>query len=140
MSKIVAYTDGSYNKKTKKASYGVIILDENMNVIHTFGGLIEDIYLNNMRNVGGEIIAAQEAMKYTLDNGYESVKIYHDYTGVSMWPLCKWKTNNDCTKAYMNFYKEISKKIIISFKNVKGHSGDIYNDMADKVAKKYAGV
>jgi ribonuclease HI len=51
-----------------------------------------------------------------------------------------WKTNKEGTIAYKKFYDEISDRISIEFVKVKGHSGDKYNEIADVLAKKAAGV
>ena len=37
---------------------------------------------------------------------------------------------------YKEFYDKISKEVKISFVKVKGHSNDVYNDLADNLAKK----
>ena len=40
------------------------------------------------------------------------------------------------TKAYKNFYEtHVKDKLIVNFVKVKGHSGDEYNERADKLAK-----
>lgn len=40
----------------------------------------------------------------------------------------------------MNFYNKVSSKVKIQFIKVKGHSGNKYNDVADKLAKKALGI
>ena len=56
-------------------------------------------------------------------------------TGVQTCALPIWKRKQEGTINYKKFIDEISEKMNIYFVKVKGHSGDIYNDMADKLAK-----
>ena len=41
---------------------------------------------------------------------------------------------------YKQFYDEIKKSVKVSFNKVKGHSGDKYNDVADRLAKDALGI
>ena len=93
-----------------------------------------------MRNVAGEIKASELAMQYALDNGYTSLSIYHDYQGIASWCLGEWKTNKAGTIAYKQFYDDIKDKLKVHFIKVKGHSGDEYNEIADRLAKKALGI
>ena len=93
-----------------------------------------------MRNVAGEIKGAEAAMQYAFDHGMKELVIYHDYEGISRWPLREWKANKEGTIAYQAFYDKISKNVNIKFVKVKGHSGDKYNDEADRLAKEALGL
>ena len=50
------------------------------------------------------------------------------------------QTNKEGTKHYKEVYDKYSQYIKIKFTKVKGHSGDKYNDKADMLAKKAAGI
>lgn len=127
-----AYVDGSYSEKKKLAGYGGVIL-YNGEIIHTFKGSSEKNI--DMRNVAGELFACGIALKWAINNNYKEITIHHDYTGISAWAQGLWKRNKEGTINYKSFIDSISNKIKISFVKVKGHSGDTYNDMADKLAK-----
>ena len=66
---------------------------------------------------------------------YKDLLIYYDYEGIEKWCSGEWKANKEGTIYYRQFCIEAMKKINISFKKVKAHSGNKYNDMADKLAK-----
>lgn len=135
---ITAYVDGSFNTATGEYGSGVVIL-EGEKEIHLYEkGKDPDMAL--MRNVAGEILASELAMKYTAEQGYKSVEIIHDYEGIARWCLGEWKTNKEGTKRYKEIYDKYSRYIKIKFTKVKGHSGDKYNDKADLLAKKAAGI
>ena len=133
---LVAYVDGSYYKG--QFSYGMVILngDEELH----YGEKVDDSDLAQMHNVAGEIKGAEAAMRYAIDNGYDSIRIYHDYEGIARWCLGEWKTNKEGTKAYKAFYDSIKDKLNVKFIKVKGHSNDKYNDLADMLAKKALGI
>jgi len=134
----VAYVDGSYNIETCEFSYGAVIFTgEEMK---TFSEKFSDPELASMRNVAGEIKGSEFVMRYCLENGISEVAIYYDYEGISAWAEGRWKTNKHGTIAYKEFYDEIKGKLKVSFVKVKGHSGDTYNDMADRLAKDALGI
>jgi ribonuclease HI len=134
----VAYVDGSYNVATGEFSYGVVMFHNGQE--HTFSKSFADSELATMRNVAGEIKGAEAAMEYAYQNGMKSLTIYHDYEGIAKWPLRDWAANKEGTKAYQDFYDNIKKYVDIKFVKVKGHSGDKYNDLADKLAKEALGI
>ena len=137
-SEITAYVDGSFSDG-KIFGCGWIILKDG-EVIAEISKAYENEELATMRNVAGEIKASELAMQYALDNGYTSLSIYHDYQGIASWCLGEWKTNKAGTVAYKQFYDGIKDKIRVNFIKVKGHSGNEYNEIADKLAKKALGI
>ncbi len=134
----VAYVDGSYNDATKQFSYGVVFFAGDKE--KQFSQCVEDDALVSMRNVAGEIKGAEAAMRYAIEKGYKKLTIYHDYEGIAKWCLGDWKTNKEGTIAYKRYYDSIKDKLDVKFVKVKGHSGDRYNDLADKLAKEALGI
>ncbi len=136
--KAAFYVDGSYNVKTCEYAFGaVLLMDGNM---YTFSHKYSDAESASMRNVAGEIAGASFAMKYAVKYGIESIEIFYDYEGIEKWATGKWKTNLDKTREYALLYKKLSEQVTVKFTKVKGHSGDCYNDMADRLAKDAVGI
>ena len=129
----VAYVDGSFNNETKEFSYGAVIFWGNKE--YQFSDKFNDEKLAEMHNVAGELKGAEKAMEFALENKISKLSIYHDYEGIAKWCTDEWKAKKEGTKAYKNFYKKIKEKVNIDFIKVKGHSGDKYNELADKLAK-----
>jgi ribonuclease HI len=75
------------------------------------------------------------AIEYCLKNGINKVEIYHDYEGIGAWADRRWKANNPLTQGYRDFVAEARQNMEISFVKVKAHSGNKYNEIADKLAK-----
>ncbi len=133
------YVDGSYNKETGEYAYGMVVIKDD-GTIEEYSDKFNDPELQSMWNVAGEIMGSCAAMQYAMDYEIPSISIYHDYEGIAKWPLGEWKTKKEGTKAYVSFYNEASKKVKIRFIKVTGHSGDKYNDLADKLARKALGL
>ena len=131
---LVAYVDGSYDVGTNTYSYAAVILLPNGQKIY-LSDIGRDAEASTMRNVAGEILASEKAMLFCLNNGYNSIEIFHDYQGISSWCEGDWKADNRFTQEYKHKFDIISEKISVSFNKVKGHSGNELNDEADALAK-----
>lgn len=134
----IAYVDGSYNIHDKRFSCGVVLFHDGQ--IQTFSQAFSDPELSEMRNVAGEIKGSELAAKYCVEHNIKSLDIYYDYTGIEQWANGNWKTNKNGTRAYAEFICTARKSVDIRFVKVKGHSGDEYNDMADRLAKDALGI
>lgn len=135
---LTAYVDGSYHSGTGEFSYGVVILQDGEEIC--FQEKLSDPDLAVMHNVAGEIKGAEAAMRYALEHGYHEISIYHDYEGIAKWCTGEWKANKSGTQAYKAYYDSICGQLQVHFQKVKGHSGDKYNDMADRLAKEALGI
>lgn len=134
----IAYVDGSFDKISGDFSYGMVILYQGEE--RTFCQRMQDKELAQMHNVAGEIKGAEAAMRYAAANEIPKLIIYHDYEGIAKWCNGAWKANKKGTKAYQSYYESVRNRLQIEFVKVKGHSGDKYNDMADKLAKQALGL
>lgn len=134
----VAYVDGSFDVASNCFSYGMVIFYQGDEL--TFNQKYDDKELAQMRNVAGEIKGAEAAMRFAHEHKIKHLIIYHDYEGIAKWCNGAWKANKEGTKAYQEYYRSIAEHVQITFRKVKGHSGDKYNDMADALAKKALGI
>ena len=136
---LIAYVDGSYNIKTKEYGYGCILI-EGGKVIQEFYDKGNHPDYVSMRNVAGEILGSEKAIQYAIENKYQYICIYYDYEGIEKWADKIWKANKVGTIAYQQFIEESKKSLSIVFTKVLAHSGDYYNEQADKLAKKAVGI
>jgi viroplasmin and RNaseH domain-containing protein len=134
------YVDGSYNISTEEFGYGLLVVNNDIIThVNCGGGKSEDC---NQRQVNGELKAAIEGVKYALDNNYKEIVIFYDYAGVCQHATGAWERNTVLSKKY---YEVINKfkndgNINIIFVKVDSHTDDLYNDIADELAKDGAGV
>lgn len=134
-----AYIDGSYDATTRRFSYGAIIMKDE-ETIKCFSDKFESPSLVALRNVAGEIKASEFAISYALKENWPHIDIYYDYFGIEKWALGEWKRNLEATQSYHAFCQNALKFIDIRFIKVKGHSGDKFNDMADRLAREALGL
>lgn len=133
-----AYVDGSYNIRTGEFSCGVVIFHNGS--MYELSKKFDDRDLSEMRNVAGEIKGAELAIRFCLDRDVKSLEIFYDYEGIAKWGDRKWKTNKKGTTEYADFCQRVKRDLKIKFTKVKGHSGNKYNDRADRLAKDALGI
>lgn len=125
------YTDGSYDTTTKMAGFGVVIVDPKVGVIHTQNGHVDDSPYGS-RNITGEIMGAVAGLYWATRKLIPHVVLVHDYVGLGEWAAGNWKTKAPISKIYKEKLSKV--KCTVEFRHVKGHSGNIYNEMVDKEA------
>ena len=128
------YVDGSYANGIYGWGMAVYHRGE---LTATFCGKGKSDDAAQLHNVAGEIEAAMQAARWAEANG-EDIVICHDYIGLSEWALNRWKTNRELTRRYAEFMQPYLKQI--TFKKVSGHTGVAGNELADRLAKKGAGL
>ena len=132
---VTAYVDGSFNATTKTYGAGIVLIPEDGDVI-TLGnyGRVEGFV--KARNVAGEVLAA-----IAICNDRENVDkliICYDYAGIECWATGAWRANAPISKAYLQAIKEA--KFPLEFKKIKAHSGNQWNELADRLAKEACGL
>ena len=131
---VVAYVDGSFDVKIGKYSFGCVMLTPEGEIVRESGNGDNPQSLA-LRNVTGEMLGAMFAVKWSAVNGYSAVEICYDYKGIEMWATGGWKAKNDLTQKYAAFMRENGKRIRITYRKIPAHTGDKYNEEADKLAK-----
>lgn len=134
------YVDGSYNIATEEFGYGLLVVENEIITHISYGGGKNKEC--NQRQVNGELKAAIEGVKYAVDNNYREIVLFYDYAGVCQHATGTWERNTVLSKKY---YEDINKfkkegNINIIFVKVDSHTDDLYNDIADELAKVGAGV
>lgn len=131
----IAFVDGSWDKKTKQFSYGVVFFTKKDK--YCLSGCDDFPALAEMHNVAGELLGAMVAIRKAESLGMKKLMIVHDYEGTAEWVATDhkaWQTNKWGTSMYQRFVFNHRKSIDIVYKWVKGHSGVEHNEEADKLA------
>ncbi|MBF0430858.1 MAG: ribonuclease H family protein [Fibrobacteria bacterium] len=123
------YVDGSYDVKCPKAGWGWIAVKNGEKVAEAYGTTAHDAL---SRNIDGELEAAFLAAKWAFSQGVTAV-IVHDYSGIAQWANGNWKAKSQVAIQYLKNITPLKNNIC--FEKVEGHSGDIWNDCADELAK-----
>lgn len=133
----LAFVDGSFDEKAEKAGFGVIIISH--------GGVKDTLYKSitknldedfiKLRNVAAELEGVKEAVNWAIKYNKRKITIFYDYTGIEEWANGSWRAKTNITKKYVSFVNEKKKYIEIEYVKVSAHSGVIYNEEADALAK-----
>lgn len=134
------YVDGSYNINTGDFGYGLVILNDNIIVYAEYDSGHEEE--DNQRQVNGELMAAIKGLKFSVDHGYDKVVIFYDYAGVCNHAMGTWERNTKLSKNYYDQFNLLKNEgnLDVVFVKVDSHTGDLYNDIADELAKTGAGL
>lgn len=132
----IAYTDGCYNKVTRKFGYGIVLITGGEEFVF-FGSEFDR---NGGWQIEGELQAALLATKNAIERGCTSLEIRYDYEGVEKWVKGFWRTKKTYTREYAKTMRKYSKKIDIKFVHITAHKGEAGNEKADDLAKYACGI
>lgn len=123
----IAYTDGSNDNRHPRRPAGAayIILDENSNELHRASKGFLGRTNNEM-----EMLAIISAVKWVPAGSFITVYSDSQYAIKVFSGVWKAKTNLNLVR----LYKEVSKDKDVHFQWVKGHNGNYYNELVDKMA------
>jgi ribonuclease HI len=136
---MIAYVDGSNLGDGSAFSWGIVTFSKDLGKF-VFNGKSEDKRFIGYRNIAGELFAVVNAVKFAINSKIDKIIIYHDYSGIRHWALGEWKTKNDLSRFYQNFFKKIDEYIEYEFVKVEGHTNDKFNEEADRLAKDALGM
>ena len=138
--KITIYTDGACSGNPGIGGWGAVILREDTKPVHLHGG--SDHTTNNQM----ELTAAIEALKYFSESSTLNFFTDSKYVkeGIESW-VHNWKKNGWKTTAKKpvknkELWKELDAQITkhtINWQWVKGHAGNVHNETADYLARKF---
>lgn len=143
------YVDGACSGNPGPAGYGIVIIPENKLPITT------SAYLASATNNRAELLAIIRAIKIVhkhndiVPKKVYTINIYSDSAyclnpilenWINSWEKKGWKTKSYTPVKNVDLWMELNEliktsKYNINFIKVKGHSGNKYNEMADKLAK-----
>ncbi len=130
------YVDGSYNNSTKKYSYGLVAVKNDV-VEYIDSAASKDTSKSSIRQIAGELEGAIKGVKYALSKGEAKVVIFHDYEGVAHHATGFWERREPSSIEYYNEMNELMNKgIEVLFVKVDSHTGgDFFNELADEKCK-----
>lgn len=134
---VFAYVDGSNLGDASAFSWASILFINGEKEIISGA---ENERFTEYRNVAGELFASVKAVHYAITKKASKITICHDYSGIRHWALGEWKTKNELSKFYKDYFDKIKDKIEIEFIKTEGHTGDKFNEEVDIIAKKALGI
>ncbi|UCE62887.1 MAG: ribonuclease H family protein, partial [Nitrospirota bacterium] len=88
------------------------------------------------RNVAGEIMAIRKAVAWCQRKDIKEISIHYDYQGLESWVTGDWKGKTSFTQDYAQIVR--SSGLTIHWVKVKAHSGELGNEIVDKLAREAA--
>lgn len=85
------------------------------------------------RNVAGEIMAIRKAIAWCQLKRIKEITIHYDYQGLESWVTGDWKVKTPFTQDYAHIVQ--SSGLTIHWVKVKAHSGELGNEIVDKLAR-----
>ena len=128
----IVFTDGSFSPKEGYYSYGFVLFTKDTQ--YTMSACDNCTSYIESKNVAGEIFGVIQAINLALRLGISSLTICHDYKGVSAWAEGDWSSHCLVSKVYLDYLMKLPENFDLGFRHIKSHSGDIYNNLADKLA------
>ena len=137
---MVYYTDGSAHPNPGPGGFGVVIVDETTDkIIDTYAKSSQKT-TNNAEEMKAIIFAVCDATKRGIPAIIYSDSAYAINTFTNWmfsWERNGWVKGDGKVPENLELVKaffELNKKYKITLNKVKGHVGDKYNEMADKLA------
>jgi ribonuclease HI len=134
---LVIYVDGSCTgngTSTSKGGWGFLVLE--------YGDVIHESYnsspISGATNNTMELTAVLEALKWVDTLAFDQLKYNIEFRSDSQvvigWLDKNWKCNHVHLEVILKETKPYVAKYKAKFTKVKGHSGEKYNEMVDKLA------
>ncbi|MBQ9358829.1 MAG: hypothetical protein IJT95_04735 [Abditibacteriota bacterium] len=130
-----AWVDGSF--RSQEAGWAFVVLDGGNYIYEDCGSDVPAEFLAH-RNVAGEIYAVLRLLDFCRENGITQIRVHHDYTGLQAWAEGTFKANTVLTKYYKKYVADSG--VSIEWIKSEGHSGETWNEYADKLAKFAIGI
>ncbi|MDD5581939.1 MAG: hypothetical protein PHS99_01835 [Candidatus Marinimicrobia bacterium] len=127
---IHAFVDGSFIDND--VGYGLIIIQDGV-VLQEIQGKVTQPEYSAYHQVGGELIAVVKFFEWCIKNKISRCIVHYDYDGIYKWATGEWRAKNALTQKYQEYVKKLP--LDITWNKVKGHSGNIWNEQADRLAK-----
>lgn len=128
------YVDGSYDHHKKIGGGGIVFVKDNLILMRDFIRCTLDT-TNALSSVGMERLAVKRAIELAIANSYTKIIIHYDFNGIVDCLNEDYETKDLETKNYKEIIKVYSKWVEVQFQKEKAHSGNVFHDVADQLAK-----
>ena len=135
--KLKIYTDGACSGNPGKGGWAAIILDNDFNQTTISGGEIKTT--NNRMELMAPIMALKKIKKKSEITIYTDSKYVKDgiTVWIKKWKLNNWKGSNKKQVKNKDLWIKLDNSCLkhkVTWKWVKAHAGNKYNNLADELA------
>lgn len=132
------YVDGSFNKN-KRYVYACVCFENHIET-DRLQGYGKESSFTKFGALCGELLSALKAMEYAKKHGYKVLNIFYDCRAIFDFTEYRENCSVKTKKLREIYYKMLTyyqQFIEITFHKVKAHSGNVYNNMADKLTRAF---
>ena len=135
--KLKIYTDGACSGNPGKGGWAAIILDDNLNQKNISGG--ENNTTNNRMELMGPIMALKKIKNKSEIIIFTDSKYVKDgiTDWIKKWKLNNWRSSNKKPVKNKDLWIKLDNSCLkhkVTWRWVKAHAGNKYNNLADKLA------
>lgn len=130
----IAYVDASYSDNERFGSIGIVLLTSNE--VIQYSEIPENLEDCALTSTNHELLAAAKAIEMAKEKHVKNLIIKHDNNSIGDLAKRKAVTKTDTEEWYKQFVYKHRENMSITFKKVKGHSKEYFNELADRLAYK----
>lgn len=130
----IAYVDASYSDTGRFGSIGIVMLTRSDVIQYSeIPKNLEDCALTSTNH---ELLAAAKAIQMAKERHIKNLIIKHDNNSIAEVAKSHSVTKTSMEEWYKQLVMKHREKMSITFKKVKGHSKEYFNELADTLANK----
>ena len=130
----IAYVDASYSDNERFGAIGIVLLTSSE--VIQYSEIPENLEDCALTSTNHELLAAAKAIKMAKERHIKNLIIKHDNSSIAELAKSHSVSKTSMEEWYKQLVMKHREKMSITFKKVKGHSKEYFNELADKLAYK----
>ncbi|WP_304267635.1 RNase H family protein [Phascolarctobacterium succinatutens] len=130
----IAYVDASYSDTGRFGSIGIVMLTRSE--VIQYSEIPENLEDCALTSTNHELLAAAKAIQMAKERHIKNLIIKHDNNSIAEVAKSHSVTKTSMEEWYKQLVMKHREKMSITFKKVKGHSKEYFNELADTLANK----
>ena len=130
----IAYVDASYSDNERFGAVGIVLLTSSE--VIQYSEIPEDLEDCALTSTNHELLAAAKAIKMAKERHIKNLIIKYDNSSIGELAKSQSVSKTSMEEWYKQLVMKHREKMSITFKKVKGHSKEYFNELADRLAYK----
>lgn len=137
---ITIYVDGSYLHNHQVYGSAFVAIKDFVKVSEGYEPGRNQQAAIELESLAGELNAAMLGVRYAVKKEYKKVVLLYDNEEIKSYALSQKEPKNSFVRDYIAYFNAMRSEhnLVIEFVKVKAHKGNVWNEYADKLAKKAA--
>lgn len=130
----IAYVDASYSDNERFGAIGIVLLTSSE--VIQYSEIPENLEDCALTSTNHELLATAKAIKVAKERHIKNLIIKHDNSSIGELAKSQSVSKTSMEEWYKQLVMKHREKMSITFKKVKGHSKEYFNELADRLAYK----